>query len=167
MSILFYSKSCPNCLDFLKTLKEENMLKLFDEYFCVDKRTNLPQFLHSIPTIIVGDSNKPLVGDDAFAWLTYKLNQKYKKAELGTIDNGGGNFVDLTKDPNDLVLDSDQYISINNIDKPLKPDMTTTSKYNNAETMDVQKRMEMIQQERSQFMSNQQGPPPQTPNFQR
>lgn len=143
------------------------MLKKFDEFFCVDGRSNLPQFLHAVPTIIVSDSDKPLVGDDAFAWLTYKLNQKYKEDELGTLDTGGGDFVDLNQDPNDLPLDSANYISINNIDKPLKPDERTTKKYRNAESMDLNRRMEMLEQERSQFMSKQQGPQPRTPNFQR
>jgi hypothetical protein len=167
MSVLFYSKSCPNCLEFLTKLREENMFGLFDELFCVDGRQQLPEFLHAIPTIIVPDSDKPLVGDDAFSWLTFKLNQKYKINELGTIQTPS-NFVDLTKDPNDLVLDSENYISIDNIDKPLKPLQQSTERlFQNAESMDVAQRLEMLQQERANFMSSQQGPPPPKPNFKR
>lgn len=164
MSVLFYSKGCSNCLDFLKKLKEENMLKYFDEYFCVDGRTNLPPFLHSIPTIIVEDSDKPLVGDDAFGWLTYKLDQKYKESELGTLDQGfGTDFVNLNSDPTDINLDSADYISIHNIDKPLKPEMTTK----NFDGQDVNKQFEQLQQQRSQLLQEQKGPAPQTPNFER
>ena len=89
MSVLFYSKNCKNSLEFLKKLKEENMLNFFDEFFCVDQRKTLPPFLHSVPTIIVPEADKPLVGEDAFAWLTFKLDLKYKKSELGTLEKIG------------------------------------------------------------------------------
>lgn len=166
MSVLFYSKNCKNCLEFLKKLKEENMLKYFEEYFCIDGKRSLPPFLHSVPTIIVSDSEKPLVGDDAFNWLTFKMDQKYKSQELGSFGDGGGNFVNIG-DPNNINLDSTEFISIENIDKPIKPDYNTQEKFNNAETMNVAKRMEIIQQERAQFASSQKGITPQQPNFQR
>lgn len=166
MATLYYSKACSNCMDFLKKLREESMLKLFDEYFCIDNRNpkTFPQWLHSVPTIVVPEADQPLVGDDAFAWLTYKLNQKYQINELGTLNQNGGDYVDLTKDPTEINLDSDQYISINNIDKPIRPQ--DTQKFMQAESMDVQKRMEQLQQERSTFMSQQKGATPQQPNFQ-
>lgn len=162
MSVFFYSKNCSNCLDFFKKLKEEDMLKYFDEYFCVDGRQTLPTFLHSIPTIIVEDADTPLVGDDAFGWLKYKLDEKYKKSELGTLDSGL-NFVSLDSDPSNINLDSADYISIHNIDKPLKPDMAST----NFDGQDVNKQFEELQQERSQLLQEQKGPIPKTPNFER
>ena len=162
MSILYYSRHCENCRDFIYKLKNEGMDILFDEFFCTDNRRQLPPFLHSVPTIIVPDSDKPLVGDDAFAWLTFKLNQKYKRNELGTLDKGG-DYVDLTQDPNEISLDSENYISINNIDKPIKP--IQDSKYLNAESMDVNKRLEALQEQRSQFASSQKGQAPSQPNF--
>lgn len=165
MSVIFYSKNCTNCLEFLKKLKEEDMLNFFDEFFCIDGRTSLPQFLHHIPTIIVPDADKPLVGDDAFAWLHYILDQKYKVKELGTLDGGGANnFCDLTKDPLDINLDSDKYISIHNIDKPIKPEMS--SKFQES-SGDLTKQFDRLQQERNQLLNEQKGPPPPTPDFQK
>lgn len=165
MSRIFYSKNCPNCLEFLKKLREENMLDYFEEFFCIDNRKNLPPFLHHIPTIIVEDANKPLVGDDAFAWLNFKIDEKYKVQELGTLDGGGdNNFCDLTKDATDINLDSSSYISIHNIDKPLKPEMT--GKFAE-QSGDLTKQMDILQQERAQLLNDQKGPAPQTPNFQR
>ena len=163
MAILYYSKSSSKCLDFLKQLKTEGMFSLFDEYFCIDNR-NLSRYpwLKSVPTIIVPESQEPLVDDDAFAWLSYKLNQKYKKDEIGTLQSAD-NFVDLNQDPNDIRLDTDSYISINNIDKPLKPQQS--SKFSNAESMDVNKRLEALQQERSHFASQQKGSTPMKPKF--
>lgn len=167
MSTLYYSKTCTNCLEFLKKLREENMLRIFDEYFCTDNRnpSTFPKWLHSVPTIVVPEANKPLIGDDAFAWLTFKLNKKYKDDELGTINQHGGNFVDLNQDPTDINLDSSSYISINNIDKPIKPNSNVVAQYNKAGSTDVSKRYEQLQQERSSFMSNQKGPQPSQPNF--
>lgn len=167
MSTLYYSKGNINCLEFLKKLKQENMLKVFDEYFCIDGRDpkTFPKWLHSIPTIIVPESDKPLIGEDAFAWLTFKLNQKYKQAELGTINQNQGNFVNLNTDPADINLDSADYISIHNIDKPIKPSDQDVAKYRRAETMDVAQRLEQYQQERSNFSSHQKGSQPQAPNF--
>lgn len=164
MSVIFYSKSCSNCLEFLKKLKEENLLNYFDEYFCIDGRTVLPQFLHHVPTIIVNDADKPLVGDDAFSWLLFKINEKYKKQELGTLDFGGDNFCDLTKDPNDINLDSDKFISIENIDKPIVPQMT--GKYSE-DSGDIIQQMDKLQLERNKLLNEQKGSAPQTPNFQR
>ena len=153
MSVIFYSKNCSNCLEFLKKLKDEQMLNHFDEFFCVDNRNVLPTFLHSIPTIIVPDSDKPLVGDDAFAWLTYKMSIKYKKSELGTLDAINSNsFCDITKDPTDINLDSVNYISIENIDKPIKPQINTNI---NNTSMDVNKRFEELQQQRSLLLQEQ------------
>lgn len=162
MSVIFYSRNCVNCRDLLKRLKEADMLNYFDNFFCIDNRETLPNFLHSVPTIIVSDSDKPLVGDDAFSWLSYKLDQKLKKQELGTLDNSGAaNFCDLTKDPNDITLDTVNYISVDNIGQSLKPEMNY-----NPDSMDVTKQYERIQQERADLLKQQQGPPPPTPNFQ-
>lgn len=166
MSVLFYSRKCPNCLELLKKLREEQMLEIFDELFLVDGRKQLPPWLTAVPTIIVPDSNKPLVGDDAFSWVTYKLNQKYKQEELGTLNSGGGDYVDLTKDPNDINLDTGDYISINNIDKPIKPNMEEQGKLYQNEGMDFQKRLNILEQERAQFNQNQTGTAPPQPNFQ-
>ena len=167
MPTLYYSKTCVNCLEFLKKLKEENMLRNFDEFFCTDGRNpkTFPKWLHSVPTIVVAEANKPLIGEDAFAWLTFKLNQKYKKHELGTINENQGNFVDLNQDPTDINLDSSNYISINNIDKPIRPSDDTAKHFNQANAMDVSKRYEQLQQQRSQFMSSQQTSAPQQPKF--
>lgn len=165
MSVIFYSKNCANCLEFLKKLREENMLKDFDEFFCIDGRTALPQFLHHIPTIIVPNSEKPLVGDDAFAWLNFQISEKFKSQELGTLNSiSSNNFCDLTKDPLDIDLDSTSYISIQNIDKPLKPEATGKFADNSG---DLVKQMDRLQQERAQLLNEQKGPAPQTPNFQR
>ena len=165
MSVIFYSKNCTNCAEFLKKLKEENMLNYFEEFFCIDGRgKNIPPFLTHTPTIIVEDSVKPLVGDDAFAWLNFQLNEKYKLKELGTIDGcSADNFCDLTKDPTDINLDTTDYISIHNIDKPIKPEIT--KKYN--DDSDVNAQFERLQQQRGELLNQQKGPPPQTPNFQR
>ena len=165
MSTLYYSRYSPQCAKFLKKLKSENMLKMFDQYFCIDNRNNneLPPWLVGQKlVIVVPESDKPLFGNEVFTWLTYKLNEKYKERELGTLNQNDGNFVSLNKHPDDITLDSENYISIHNIDKPIKPE----GKFQNAETMDVAKRMEIMEQERAQLMNQQKGQAPRQPNFQ-
>ena len=165
MSILYFSKNCPNSAEFLKRLKEENMLGAFDEYFCIDNQRNLPNFLHSVPTIVVPESpTKPLIGDDVFAWLNYKLNQKYKQQELVTLDETiGDNFCSLDNDPENINCDSGNYISIENIGRPIKPDVDIT----NIDNASFDKRLKQLEMERSNFNQAQgQQQQPRRPNFQ-
>ena len=166
MSILFFSKNCPNCREFLHKLKEENMHDtIFDELFCIDGRNDLPAFLHSVPTIIVPESpGKPLVGDDVFAWLNYKLDQKYKQTPLVTLnESNGNNFCSLESDPDNLNCDSGNYISIDNIGRPIKPDIDTS----NMDNASFDKRLKQLEMERSNFNQSQQTQQqPRRPNFQ-
>ena len=172
MSTIYFSRFSPDASEFFKKLKSENMHKMFDQYFCLDNRDprEIPHWLKNQKlVIVVPEHDKPLYNKDVFTWLNYKLNQKYKQQELGTLNQDDGNYVSLNKDPNDITLDTGDYISINNIDKPLKPEsQSATRQFNQAESMDVSQRLEALQQERANFMQAQKGQPPQqTPNFQR
>ena len=166
MSKLYFSKNCPNCKDLLLKLREENMHNTaFDKLICIEYEPNLPSFLHSVPTAIVPESpDKPLVGDDVFAWLNYKLNEKYKQNQLVTLDETvGDNFCSLNNDPENLNCDSGNYISIENIGRPIKPDIDVS----NMDNASFDKRLKQLEMERSNFNQSQgQQQQPRRPNFQ-
>lgn len=66
---IFYSKYCQNCKDFLQELyKTEDLYAKFNK-ICVDGKKNIPKQITSVPTIIVPQIQKPLVGEEAFFWL--------------------------------------------------------------------------------------------------
>jgi hypothetical protein len=77
-STLFYSKYCGHCKNFIVELKKEELLKTFDNMICVDKRRSLPEFVTTVPCILIKDYDEPLFGDKAFAWIKY---MKMKRSE--------------------------------------------------------------------------------------
>jgi hypothetical protein len=62
-------------------LKKEELISSFENYICVDKRKNLPDFVKQIPCILVKDHDEPLLGSKAFAWINYMKMKKAEKIE--------------------------------------------------------------------------------------
>jgi len=70
INIIFYSKKCKDCCNLLNILQNENMISYF-RLFCVDDNMNkVPIEITYVPTMIVSTINKPLVGKEAFEWVT-------------------------------------------------------------------------------------------------
>ena len=126
-STFFYSKYCNHCKNFILELKKEKLLKSFDNIICVDKRNNLPEFVTSVPCIVIEDYDQPLFGDKAFAWIKYIKMKRSEEIEKNNpinpfdFNNSFDNFNELdhdkTKDKQCLSKDNCQALDM--IEQPL------------------------------------------------
>lgn len=66
-NILFYSEKCKYCYKLLQEIKTRNLEGVF-KFVCADT-TKVPSIITSVPTIVVRQCTKPLVGKDAFNWV--------------------------------------------------------------------------------------------------
>ena len=66
--IMFYSKKCEHSMELIKLLDQRGLISMF-KFICVDDNNNIPPCVESIPTIIVNDISKPLIGSSAFRWI--------------------------------------------------------------------------------------------------
>jgi len=78
---LFYSKYCGHCKNFIMELKKEELISSFENYICIDKRKNLPDFVKQVPCILIKDHDEPLLGNKAFAWINFMKMKKSEKIE--------------------------------------------------------------------------------------
>lgn len=70
--LLFYSKQCKDCSDFLTDLyKNVELFKKFIRVDVCDARIKIPAYVQAVPTIIVPENGKNnMYGpEDAFRWL--------------------------------------------------------------------------------------------------
>lgn len=91
---LFYSKKCKTCQILINILKNENLIHHFNP-FCVDGKINqIPPQITVVPTMIVKDINKILVGEETFKWVDrvkfLKKNKKIVSDNESTSDNLDG-----------------------------------------------------------------------------
>jgi hypothetical protein len=91
-STLFYSKYCGHCKNFIVELKKEELLKTFDNMICVDKRRSLPEFVTTVPCILIKDYDEPLFGDKAFAWIKYMKMKRSEEIEKNNPDDFNNSF---------------------------------------------------------------------------
>ena len=66
-NVLFYSEKCQYCYKLLQEIKNRNLEGVF-KFVCVDT-VRVPPVITSVPTIIIRQCTKPLVGKDAFHWI--------------------------------------------------------------------------------------------------
>lgn len=79
-NLLFYSKTCKMCYNLLNVLEVEELLKFFNLVCVDDKISYLPPQIKVVPTMIVKNVNKPLVGKETFQWIELmKCIKKYKE----------------------------------------------------------------------------------------
>lgn len=78
VNILFYSNKCKTCYNLIRLLQNQGIIKNF-KLFCVDdNKKSLPPFVTIVPTMVVNEINKPLVGQETFKYVnTVKMmNEK-------------------------------------------------------------------------------------------
>lgn len=69
MNVLFYSNRCPTCANLTTLMKNSNLLQYF-KLVCVDGRLKeMPPNLTTVPTLMVANVNKLLVGKETFQWV--------------------------------------------------------------------------------------------------
>jgi hypothetical protein len=108
---LFYSKYCKHCKQFLTILKSEGMLDEFGRYICIDYESKLPPFVKLVPTILVEDYDKPLSGEKAFKWISFKSKKR-------TIQNEKNNNMQVINKPGEIGgFDSgNDFVTINSME---------------------------------------------------
>lgn len=76
-NLLFYSKACNSCYTLITYLKQ-NQLENYFKYICVEDYINNPILnnVHAVPTIILPEFNKILVGKDIFIFLQNIVNNR-------------------------------------------------------------------------------------------
>jgi len=115
MGVLFYSNNCEHSKTFLVNLMKTK-LNDYVKKVCVDGNTmRLPSVVKSVPTLIARGINRPLVGEQVFAWLENeagksKVEEDIKCFAFGCNDNYtfidgiddkstiGGNIAEWDKD---------------------------------------------------------------------
>ena len=67
--ILFYSKYCVHCKEFINNLYKTDYFNKFEK-ICVDNnRGKVPKQITSVPSIIVPNFPRPMFGEEVFRWL--------------------------------------------------------------------------------------------------
>lgn len=143
---LFYSKYCNHCKDFLIELKKLNILNYFENYICIDKRKEIPEFVKIVPCILVKDYDEPLSGDKAFKWIDFmklkKSEYEEKKSNINAFDfnNNFDNYDDINEnvDKKSSITKSNS-LQLDMLEQPLlSPNEINelTKKYENASSFD-------------------------------
>ena len=100
VNIIFYSKDCKFSEQLITFMHKINILQKF-KLISVDNNNNLPPNITRVPTLIVSNINKPLVGTDAFNWLkTINQFNQYTGNINVKVDN------DINKQNNPLLLNA-------------------------------------------------------------
>lgn len=87
-NIFFFSYQCGTCIKVKKILENEGLINNFYQY-CVDNNLdNLPPQITRIPTLIVSNINKPLIGKEIFNWINKMKFIKYNKNTINNNKNG-------------------------------------------------------------------------------
>lgn len=89
--VLFYSKECVHCNEFMNELyKNQDLYRLFHFININEKGLKLPKYVQSVPTLIVNESqlNRPLikVGTEVFDWYKEKTVNNDKAMVGGIAD---------------------------------------------------------------------------------
>lgn len=119
INIIFYSRNCYTCQNLIKVLQNENLLSFFKLY-CVDNRLNqLPVHIKMVPTMIVTNVNRPLVGKETFEWIK---KVKFIRQQVVNQKIRQNNFAKMNKDPigfnnQEMIGKSDNYAYVH-VDVP-------------------------------------------------
>jgi len=71
MSLLFYSNYCQHCKQIVKEIKRSPVSNEI-RYVCIDSsqvREKLPNYINSVPSLVVGETNQIFVGNQIIGWL--------------------------------------------------------------------------------------------------
>ena len=114
IGVLFYSNNCDHSKTFLLNLMKSNVNDLVRK-ICVDNNSKIPSVVKSVPTLVARGINRPLVGEQVFAWLEnentkvgkdddikcFSFNCKDNYTFIEGVDDGtiiDGNIADWDKD---------------------------------------------------------------------
>lgn len=87
-NILFFSNKCNYCSALIALLNKEKLSSTFN-YINIDDNLDLPEYIKKVPTIMVENVTKPLIGKAAFNWIQIQsdINNKTNNINNISIDN--------------------------------------------------------------------------------
>lgn len=88
--ILYYSNYCINCNEFMNILCKTPVYSNFTKINVSSGETSFPQFVKSVPTIVVPKITRPLVGEEVFKWLEDQSAERVKNEKEGIIPYSPG-----------------------------------------------------------------------------
>tara|TARA_B110000971_G_C19926218_1_gene461668 strand:- start:233 stop:964 length:732 start_codon:yes stop_codon:yes gene_type:complete len=71
LNVLFYSNQCTFCVKILNLIEDVDSVENYKLISIDNNRSNFP-YIQRVPTLIVKDLQKPLVGKNAFNWIKTK-----------------------------------------------------------------------------------------------
>jgi hypothetical protein len=137
-------------------LKKENLLTYFENFICIDKRKNLPEFLNEIPCILVKDYDEPISGNKAFTWVNYMKMKKSEEMEKNNpinafdFNNSFDNFDILEHDSKDdkKCLSKDNCQALGMLEQPLLSEKEKAELLIKFDKKDTKTRYEELEQNR-------------------
>jgi hypothetical protein len=90
VSLLFYSNYCQHCKQIVNEINKTPMRNSV-RYVCIDTqavRTRLPEYISSVPSLVVGTTNQIYVGNQILGWLkmsSSSQNQKKQNKPIQTV----------------------------------------------------------------------------------
>ena len=71
--VLFYSNKCKYSKQLIELLSDNDLIESYN-LICIDNNTEKYPYVQRVPTLLVDDVKKPLVGVNAFNWVNAKTN---------------------------------------------------------------------------------------------
>jgi hypothetical protein len=132
LGVLFYSNNCDHSKTFITNLMKTK-LNDFVRKICVDgNNVKIPNVVKSVPTLIARGINRPLVGDQVFAWLENEISK------TAVVDNSIKCFSFNCKDNYTFINDVDDTVTVDSnvaewdkdysINAPIDTDTTKSGK---------------------------------------
>ena len=146
-NFLYYSTQCSHSLELINDLKENELINEIN-IVCIDnKNIKLPSFLKSVPTLVVEEADIPLVGEDAFKWIKWKIDKKVQKEEKDI-----GAYQDVNSTGFASLGEGGEEESPNNSTNNYSPldfeDSILTNSQNTFVEGDIQEKLEKLKRER-------------------
>ena len=102
ISLLFYSNFCQHCKQIVKEIKRSPVSNEI-RYVCIDSsqvREKLPNYINSVPSLVVGETNQIFVGNQITGWLKMQpiiSNNSHESNNEESIHQNRENYMNRNK----------------------------------------------------------------------
>ena len=109
-NILFYSNKCKYCKDMIQLITKVDDINSY-KLICIDNNKNFP-YIQRVPTLLIPDLEKPIVGVNAFNWIKTKtqFNNNTNNFNLKPNKNLDPKLNHLVFDKNDKLSGSNKTV---------------------------------------------------------
>ena len=116
-NILFYSNKCKVCTQIIHLINEIDDINSF-KLICIDDNINKFPYIQRVPTLLISEYKKPIVGINAFNWINSRnqFNKKTNNINLNPNKNLNPKFNTLlnsNENENKKFVNKDHYSFIN------------------------------------------------------